>query len=395
MTERPVKVLQVAGLDHVFTVFLKALILAMQAEGWQVDAAAGSTLKDQFLRSNNIRFFELPYGRARSVITNFRRFRQLVDLIRRERYDIVHAHNPLASLIARAAARFCKVPLIVYTVHGFSFHENASPLRYQVGLAAERIAGRWTHLTFSQSREDYDLILAKRVSPSDRAFWIGNGVDPVLFNPGRFDAEERRRIRASLGIPEGVRVVGMLTRLSREKGIREFMEAGASVLSGMPDTWFCIVGGRQSGAHWHMTFDEVRLIAERNGLASRLVLPGYREDAPEMLAAMDVFCLPSYHEGLPRSIIEAMAMELPVVATNIRGCREEVVDGETGFLIPPKDSYALADKLIYLLKNPQVAAEYGCRGRRIVLEDFVEEDVVQRQISVIKQALAGHGYGYR
>jgi len=387
VTERPVKVLQVAGLDHVFTAFLKALIVAMQAEGWQVDAAAGSTENGKFLRSRNIRFFELPYGRARNIFTNFRRFRQLVKLIRRERYDIVHTHNPLASLIARAAARFCRVPIIIYTVHGFSFHENASRLRYQLGLTAERLAGRWTQLTFSQSREDYDLIVRKRIAPSKRVIWIGNGVNPAFFDPSRFSAEERQRIRASLGIPGNARVVGMLTRLSREKGIREFIEAGASVLSRMPDTWFCIVGGRRSGAYWHMTFDEVRSIAEKHGLASRLVLPGYREDVPEMLAAMDVFCLPSYHEGLPRSIIEAMAMELPVVASDIRGCREEVVDGETGFLVPVRDSRTLADKLTYLLENPHVASEFGRRARRIVLEDFVEENVVQKQITVIKQAL--------
>lgn len=388
VTERPVKVLQVAGLDHVFTAFLKALIVAMQAEGWQVDAAAGSTEDGKFLRSRNVRFFELPYGRARNVITNYRRFQQLVKLIRQERYDIVHTHNPLASLIARAAARLCGVPVIIYTVHGFSFHEDASTLRYQLGFAAERLAGRWTHLTFSQSREDYDLIVRKRITPSERAIWIGNGVDPAHFDPGRFGAEERRRTRASLGIPENAMVAGMLTRLSREKGIREFIEAGASVLSRMPDTWFCIVGGRRSGAYWHMTFDEVRSIAERHGLTSRLVLPGYREDVPEVLAAMDVFCLPSYHEGLPRSIIEAMAMELPVVASDIRGCREEVVDGETGFLIPVRDSRALADKLTYLLENRRVASEFGRRARAIVLEDFVEEDVVQKQITVIKQALA-------
>lgn len=352
VTERPVKVLLVAGLDIVFTAFLKALIVAMQAEGWQVDAAAGSTEDGKFLRSRNVRFFELPYGRARNVIINFRRFQQRVKLIRHERYDIVNTYNPLASLIGRAAARLCRVPVIVYTVHGFSFHEDASRLRYQLGLAAERVAGRWTHLTFSQSREDYDLILRKRITPSERALWIGNGVDPALFDPSRFGEEERRRTRSSLGIPENARVVGMLTRLSREKGIREFIEAGASVLSRMPDTWFCIVGGRRSGAYWHMTFDEVRSIAERHGLASRLVLPGYRADVPEVLAAMDVFCLPSYHEGLPLSIIEAMAMELPVAVTDIRGCREEVVDGETGFLIPVRDSRALAGKLIYLLENP-------------------------------------------
>jgi len=395
VTERPVKVLQVAGLDHVFKAFLEALIVAMQAEGWQVDAAAGATENGDFLKSRNIRFFELSYGRARNIVANCRRFWGLVKLIRQERYDIVHTHNPLASLIARAAARFCRVPIIVYTVHGFSFYENASKLRYQMGLAAERIAGRWTHLTFSQSREDYDLIVRTRIVPSESVFWIGNGVNPALFDPGRFTSEERGRTRESLGIPKNARVVCMLTRLSREKGIREFIEAGARIASEMPDTWFCLVGGRRSGAYWHMTFDEVRSIVERNGLASRFALPGYREDVPEVLAAMDVFCLPSYHEGLPRSIIEAMAMALPVVASDIRGCREEVIDGETGFLIPARDSRALADKLAFLLKNPQVASEFGRRGRQIVLENFVEEKVVQKQISAIKRALAAKKREYR
>jgi glycosyltransferase involved in cell wall biosynthesis len=312
----------------------------------------------------------------------------LVRLMRQERYHVVHTHNPLAAFIGRIAARISRIPIIIYTVHGFNFHEGTPRLRRSLSMVAERIVGRWTHLVFSQSKEDYELIVRSRIVKPNRALWIGNGIDPVVFDSARFAPEDRRRIRVSLGIPDNARVAGMLTRYSSEKGMFEFIRAAAAISLRMPEAWFMIVGGAIWGKSNRPTDESLRAYAEEHGIAKRLVLPGFRKDAPAMMAAMDVFCLPSYREGLPRSIIEAMAMELPVVASDIRGCREEVVDGETGFLIPVRDSRALADKLTYLLENPQVACEFGRRARAIVLEDFVEADVVQKQITVIKQTLA-------
>ncbi len=390
MGSGPIKVLQVAGVDHSFNLYLRALIDAMQAEGWQVDIAATLSGGEDELRKRGFRVFPVPYGRMREVIPLWRRLWMLVRLMRRERYHVVHTHNPLAAFVGRIAARISRVPVVVYTVHGFNFHEYTPPLRRFMSMLAERVVGRWTHLVFSQSKEDYELIVRERIVEPGRALWIGNGIDPAVFNPDRFPPEERRLIREKLGIPESVRVAGMLTRYSYEKGMFEFIRAASAISQRMRDAWFMIVGGAIWGNRNRPTDEILRAYAEEHGVSDRLVLPGFCKDAAAMMAAMDVFCLPSYREGLPRSIIEAMAMKLPVVATDIRGCREEVIPDETGFLVPPRDAETLATALERLLADIQLSASFGKRARDIVLRDYVESDVVRRQIDAIKRVLDEH-----
>jgi len=391
MSARPLKVLQVAGVEYSFTLYLRKLIESMQAEGWRVDLAAAASGSSEQLQEQGFRVFPLPYGRLRDLRALWKRLRLLVGLLRREQYDVVHAHNPLAAFIARLAARIARVPVVVYTVHGFNFTADTPRLRRSLSLAAERLAGRWTHLVFSQSKEDYNLIVRQRIVSAERALWIGNGIDPAVFDPARFSADDRARIRSALGIPAEARVAGMLTRYSYEKGLLEFIRAAAAIALRKPEAWFMIVGGAIWGRGERPTDNLLRSWAEQLGVSERLVLPGFRSDAPEMLAAMDVFCLPSYREGLPRSIIEAMAMELPVVATDIRGCRELVIPGETGYLVPPRDANALAVALEQLLSDRGLAVRCGRRGRETVLRDYVEEEVVRKQLDAIKQVVAERG----
>jgi len=387
MRQCPLKVLQVAGVDYSFNHYLRALVEAMQAEGWHVDIAAAPSGSADELRQRGFRVFPVPYGPLRNVLPLWRRLLMLVRLMRRERYHVVHTHNPLAAFIGRIAARMSRIPIIVYTVHGFNFHEDTPSLRRSLSMVAERIVGRWTHLVFSQSKEDYELIVRKRIVQPDRALWIGNGIDPAVFDSARFTPEDRRRIRVSLGIPENARVAGMLTRYSYEKGMFEFIRAAAAISQRIPEAWFMIVGGAIWGKSNRPTDESLRAYAEEHGIAERLVLPGFRKDAPAMMAAMDVFCLPSYREGLPRSIIEAMAMELPVVATDIRGCREEVIPDETGILVPPRDADALALALERLLADSELSISFGKRAREIVLRDYTEREVVGKQIMAIKRAV--------
>jgi glycosyltransferase involved in cell wall biosynthesis len=126
----------------------------------------------------------------------------------------------------------------------------------------------------------------------------------------------------------------------------------------------------------------VRLGAEL-GLGADLVLTGYRRDVPRLLAAFDLFALPSYREGMPYALLEAMATGLPVVATNIRGCREEVVNGVTGFLVPPRDAESLAAAIVKILSSADLAARMGRAARRRILTAFDERALIAREVALI------------
>ena len=165
----------------------------------------------------------------------------------------------------------------------------------------------------------------------------------------------------------------MIARLVREKGVAEFLTAASAIKSQTTQAYFVLVGSRLDSDH-NSNVENIITKAKQK-LENKLFLTGERGDIPDILNEIDVFCLPSWREGMPRSIIEAMMMAKPVIATNIRGCREEVVNGITGLLIERKDSSALQNAFFYLLRNPERAREMGRLGRKQALELF-EENVI-------------------
>jgi glycosyltransferase involved in cell wall biosynthesis len=152
--------------------------------------------------------------------------------------------------------------------------------------------------------------------------------------------------------------------------------------------WFIVVGDRLPSDHAGAV--DTELEAARSALGDRLVLTGLREDVPAILGALDVFTLPSYREGMPRTIIEAMMMALPVVATDIRGSREEVVDGATGILVPVRDEASLAAALEKLVGDAALRQAMGRAGRARALALYDERVIVARQIDAIRAALPAH-----
>jgi glycosyltransferase involved in cell wall biosynthesis len=169
--------------------------------------------------------------------------------------------------------------------------------------------------------------------------------------------------------------------LVREKGLVEFLEAAVELGTRFPQAYFLLVGERLPSDHDASI--ERELHDAQKILGARLVAPGYRADVAELLGAMDLFCLPSYREGMPRSIIEAMMMDLPVVATDIRGAREEVIPGETGLLVPTRDAAALTRAMETLVSDPERSRQMGRAGRQRALGLYDERRVIARQIEII------------
>ncbi len=381
------KILEVAGLDHFFKYFLKRLVEGMSREGWEVVCACGESGYADVLRADGFDVRTVPYRRTVNPLAHAPSVFALSSLIRRERFDVVHLHNPLMSLIGRAAVALARPPLVIYTAHGFYFHEYMPGWKRLVGLGLERMASPFTHFLLTQNSEDAELAVKLRLFPEDRTLVIGNGIDLRAFDPDKITSVEQEFLLREFEIPSHHRIVGTVTRYTRDKGLLEFLEAAAGLRAVMKDLSFIVIGGPAIGDRHPLTLAQLKKTAAYYGVDDRIVFTGVRDDVPAILSLLDVFVLPSLREGMPRSVLEAMAMEVPVVVTDIRGCREEVTEGVEGYFVPVRDVGALTERILAILNSPQMAREMGRRGRKRVQREFDEEAVVRLQIKTIERLL--------
>jgi glycosyltransferase involved in cell wall biosynthesis len=364
------RICQVTNVDFSLRHFLLPLMRGARARGHEVVGVCADGPLLDLPRAEGFRIHTPPFARSLDPMAQGRAFADLRRFLAAEKFDLVHAHMPISGLLARAAARSVGVPHIAYTCHGFLFNQPGPAWRRHLALALERAAGRITHTYMTVSEEE--AADAKRLGIHPNPIAIGNGRDPALFRP---DARARARLRAELGA-RGCVVMGT-ARLVRHKGWPELLAA----MRDLPQATLWVVGERLTSDHGDDLDGDFAEAAE--ALGPRLKLLGYRHDVAALLAAADIFCLPSHFEGLPMSIIEAMLTALPVVATDIRGCREQVVNGQTGFLVPPGTVAPLAEALARLVADPALRIRFGEAGRQRALLRFDEAGVVGRTLDLL------------
>lgn len=376
---RPRRILQVAAIDFQVLHFLLPLIRALRARGHDVEVAARDGACLEPVRAEGFTVHPIPFSRSLDLVAHRTAYRSLRALLGAHRFDLVHGHYPVAGHLARLAARAAGVPEIVYTSHGFSFLKPGNPAVRALMFGAELLASRCQTTLFTQSAEEARLAERLRLAPARGAIAIGNGVDPVRFRPVRDEADraDRAALRAALGAPEDAVVLVIVSRLVAHKGHAELFAAAER----LPGTHVWVVGERLPSDHG----DHIDpLIARaRSSLGPRLALLGARSDVERVLRAADLFVLPSRFEGMPRTVAEAMMSGLPVVATAIRGTREQVVEGETGHLVPVGDADALTRALAPLVADSGLRARYGASARKRAETLFDESLVIARQVEAL------------
>jgi glycosyltransferase involved in cell wall biosynthesis len=281
------------------------------------------------------------------------------------------------------------VPLILYTAHGFYFHEHMNPRARFLHIHIERLFGRCTDFLFTVSGEDAATAIAERIMPAAKVEVIGNGAVIADFAEVPEPAVEGWRKR--LELPRDCIVIGTVGRLVEEKGYREFFQAASRVAASHPSAVFLVVGEEAKGDRDPFNATIVEMLASDPNLHGRVRFTGFTEDVPPLVQLMDIFVLASYREGMPLSIIEAMAAGKPIVASNIRGCREEVIDGVTGFLVPVHDAPALASCIEALVKDPKLRREQGLAGHLRAKRLFDQTKVIERLIGRIEELLVEVG----
>jgi glycosyltransferase involved in cell wall biosynthesis len=366
-----VKIIEITNVDFSLRHFLLPLMRAMRARGHEVVGACaeGALLAD--VRSEGFRVIAIPFVRRLSPLEHLRAFQSLVAILRAEKPDLVHAHMPISGFLARLAARVAGVPRIAYTCHGFLFNHASSSLpRRFLSFLMEWTAGRATDVFLTVSEAEARDARRLHIAPLAEA--VRNGRDSAVF---RADRSARERIRGELGVSEDRVVIIAVSRLVWHKGYPEL--AAAMRLVAEAELW--VVGERLDSDRGV----DVAAVLRSAGLGCRLRMLGYRTDVAALLAAADIFTLPSRFEGLPMSVIEAMLTGLPVVATNVRGPAEQVEDGVTGLSVPVGDAVALGSALGRLVRDPDLRARMGQAGRQRALERYDEAKVLSRTLDLL------------
>ena len=247
----------------------------------------------------------------------------------------------------------------------------------------EKAAALCSDIILSQSSEDIETALREEICKRGRIVPLGNGIDVGRFDRSRLDPDGISRKRAELGLPAAAPVVGFVGRLVREKGLLEFLEAARSIRERRPEVRFLVIGPVDPEKADSLTPE----IAQQYGVADVCLFPGMRGDMPELYSLMSVFVLPSHREGFPRSLMEASAMGVPCIGTDISGCREAIKVGRNGLLVPLHDAGKLAEAILGILADPAQAKRMGEEGRRLALESFNEDRVFERVKDVYARLL--------
>ena len=303
---------------------------------------------------------------------------ELERLFRRLRPDIVHTHNPKPGLYGRIAARTAGVPGVVNTVHGLYAAPEDPRGRRAVVYALERIAATCSDVELFQNPEDLEVMRRLGV-PSERLVLLGNGIDLRRFGSAP-SPEASTRARRSLGVDDSAVVVGTVGRLVWQKGFRELFHAARRLRSSVEDLVFVVVGPEDTAKGDALGPDD---IAAARAIGN-VVFTGHRDDVEDLYPGFDMFVLPSYREGFPRSAMEAAAYGLPVIATDIRGCRQVVDHDVTGLLVPVHDGDALAAAIAALAADPARRSAMGARARTKAEAEFDDRTVIERTLAAYR-----------
>lgn len=380
------KIIEICAIDATMKSLLRELNIGIKTEGYDLICVCSKGKNTKKLRNNGFNVVNLNINRTINPLFNIISLYNLYKLLKREKPDIVHVHTPVAAVLGRIAAKKAKVPIIIYTAHGFYFHKGMSRFKYNIILKIEKyLAKHYTDFIFTQSEEDRKTALENNFIDKSKILTIGNGADVWgKFNPINIEKDKINELYKEFNLKENDKVITFIGRLVKEKGVIDLVEAFNNInFSGGGKVKLLIVGDVAQNERDKDTKRKLEQYRDN----SNVIFTGYRDDINSILSLTDVFCLPSYREGMPRSITEAMAMECAVIATDIRGSREEVVDGKTGFLIPISSTNILADRIKKLIEDDKLLQEMKIAGRKRAEKLFDEKEIVKEQIGIFNKLL--------
>jgi glycosyltransferase involved in cell wall biosynthesis len=346
----------------------------LSANGFDITVACASSDLDQAIRVRGVRLRTFAFTRAITLWKDARVLAELYRFLRDERFDLVEVSTPKAALIGSLAARLARSRCLIHFLLGTAY-EGKRGLLGAVLRVATSIPCRIAHVTYAVSSSVAERILADHLGRPERIRVLGpgssTGVDLVRFS--QKTGASSAQVRRAHHIPLEAVVIGFVGRLTRDKGVDDLARAFGMLNERWPDTVLVVVGNYEDRDR--PAVETSRMFSTHPGVRH----VGWQADVIPFMAAMNIFCLPTYREGLGNVLLEAAAMGLPTVTTNATGACDAIIAGKTGLQVPIGDPDALAAALATLVRDPSLRKEMGRAGRAWVCERFDQNDVFRRQ----------------
>ena len=363
--------------------FLRPYAVHFRRLGWRVEAAANGATVDPALDGYFDRLHELPLSRSILDIGGMARTLEALSRILENGYDIVHVHTPIAAFVTRAAIRRIPAharPIVVYTAHGFHFHPQAGLTRNALFSTAERVAGRWTDRLVVINEVDHAAALRLHIVPRRRLILMpGIGVDTDEYSLSSVSASDIARAREQVGLDPATPFFAVVGELSLRK--RPFDVVAALARMRHRDCHLVLLGDGPERPR-------VEAAIRDGGVGDRVHLVGEVSDVRPFVTASNALVLASGMEGLPRSIMEALSLEVPVITTDARG-NPDLVAPDAGLIVPVGDTTALARAMDQVLDDPDAARAMGLRGRRRMVERYALPILISQHEALYGELLAG------
>lgn len=380
-SSRP-RVLHITTIDMSLALLLGPQLAAFAEAGYEVIGASAPGPFVERLADFGVRHVPFRHATRRMSITRDARFiRELSSLCKELRPEIVHTHTPKPNYYGRPVARRAGVPVVVNTVHGLLVVPEDRWTKRWFVYGLERWASRFSDAELVQNPEDLQTLQRVGVDPG-KLHLLGNGVDLDRFHPSRLSAERAAALRREIGAGPTDVVCGTVARLVWEKGFRELFAAAGELRESHPNVRFVVIG-----PHEPDKADAVPTSAVERARRLGISFLGHRDDVEDLYRAIDIFVLPTYREGFPRAVMEAAAMGLPVVATEIRGCRQAIDDGVTGRLVAPVTVEPLVQAIAELVDDPARREMMGHAARRKAEREFDQRQQIDVTLGIYEHLL--------
>lgn len=351
------KVLFTATVDSHILCFHIPFLKLFHDKGYEVHVATNGTDEIPYCDKKIV----IPFERSPYKLNNLKAIKQLRKVINEEKYDIIHTHTPMGSVVTRLAAKQARRKYhtrVIYTAHGFHFYKGAPLLNWLLFYPVEKYLAKYTDTLITINKEDYDLAKNKFSKRCKNIEYVpGVGIDEEKFNV-KMTKKEKHELRESLGLKDDDFVLTYIARMDKNKNQGFLIDVMNELVKEHQNIHLLLVGPDElNGIYQEKT--------KNLNLTNNVHFLGFRKDIPELLKITDVSVSCSLREGLPVNIMEAMVSGLPVVATDARGVRDLVQDGVNGFVIDRNDKCTFNDKIKKILKNPILINNFKLENMKI------------------------------
>ncbi|MGM0877161.1 MAG: glycosyltransferase family 4 protein [Bacillota bacterium] len=342
------KILIVSTVSRQFYLFEQGNIEVLQSLGFEVHAAANFNDTSERLDSLKIIRHHFDIQRSPFSAKNIDAYKQLKKLMKEEKFDAVHCHSPMGGVLARLAAKSLGITPVIYTAHGFHFYKGAPFINWAVYYPVEKFLARYTDHLITINKEDFNK--ANEFKAGQVHNIPGIGIDTKKFSE---TAVSRKEKRAELGITEDTVVLLSIGEMIKRKNHETALRALAKLEN---QKYVYLICGRGELESY------LKDLTISLGIQEKVRFLGFRNDIKEICIASDVFVFPSYQEGLPVSVMEAMSAGLPIICSEIRGNTDLIENGVGGYLLNPEDTDGFAASIQNLLEDAQMREDMGMKN---------------------------------